>query len=98
MPSIIFKSVYRVKALYDYLGTRLDDLSFSEDENIKAHPSKDTDSDWWYGTSLKTNNCGFFPRTYCEVVEKGKSMKKENHLTVTLKDVSFHHPTFSAYL
>jgi hypothetical protein len=72
LSSIFSKSVYRVKALYDYLGTRPDDLSFSEDEILKAHPSKDTDSDWWYGTSLKTNNCGFFPRTYGEVVEKGK--------------------------
>ncbi|KAI9286625.1 hypothetical protein BC943DRAFT_351418 [Umbelopsis sp. AD052] len=70
-----FRTIYRVKALYDYLGTRPDDLSFAEDEIVKAHPSKDTDSDWWYGTSLKTNNCGFFPRTYCEVVEKAFKVK-----------------------
>ncbi|KAH8550754.1 hypothetical protein BGW37DRAFT_426985 [Umbelopsis sp. PMI_123] len=65
-----FRTIYRVKTLYDYHGTRPDDLSFVEDEIIKAHPSKDSDSDWWYGTSLKTNNCGFFPRTYCEVIER----------------------------
>jgi hypothetical protein len=67
------QTVYRVKALYDYHGTRQDDLSIVEDEILKAHPSKDSNSDWWYGTSLKSNNCGFFPRTYCEIIEKGKT-------------------------
>jgi len=70
-----FSTIYRVKALYDYHGTRPDDLSVAEDEIIKAHPSKDSDSDWWYGTSLKTNNCGFFPRTYCEVIEQAFKVK-----------------------
>ncbi|KAM3584668.1 hypothetical protein VKS41_003475 [Umbelopsis sp. WA50703] len=65
-----FSTIYRVKALYDYHGTRQDDLSIVEDEILKAHPSKDSNSDWWYGTSLKSNNCGFFPRTYCEIIEK----------------------------
>lgn len=76
--------VYRVKALYVYQGIREDDLSFVEDEIIKAHPSKDKNSDWWYGTSLSTNAVGFFPRTYVEIIEKGiilknkkRSVKKE---------------------
>lgn len=51
---------------------REDDLSFSANETLKAHPSKDKGSDWWYGTSLATNAVGFFPRTYVEVVEEGK--------------------------
>jgi hypothetical protein len=58
--------------LYEYQGIREDDLSFNANETIKAHPSKDKSSDWWYGTSLVTNQVGFFPRTYVEVVEEGK--------------------------
>ncbi|CAO3620385.1 unnamed protein product [Cunninghamella echinulata] len=65
-----FATIYRVKALYVYQGIREDDLSFVEDEIIKAHPSKDKNSDWWYGTSLSTNAVGFFPRTYVEIIEK----------------------------
>lgn len=63
--------VYRVKTLYEYRGTREDDLCFKEDEVIKAYPHKDSHSDWWYGTSLLTNQSGFFPRTYVEVVDQG---------------------------
>lgn len=64
--------VYRVKTLYEYHGVRDDDLTFGEDEIIKAHPHKDSESDWWYGTSLTTNQVGFFPRTYVEIIEEGK--------------------------
>lgn len=63
--------VYRVKTLYEYRGTREDDLCFKEDEVIKAYPHKDSHSDWWYGISLLTNQAGFFPRTYVEVVDQG---------------------------
>lgn len=65
-------AVYRVKTLYEYRGIREDDLSFGEDEILKAHPHKDSASDWWYGTSLTTNQVGFFPRTYVEIVEEGR--------------------------
>ncbi|CAO3592901.1 unnamed protein product [Absidia cylindrospora] len=65
-----FGSIFRAKALYAYQGVREDDLSFEEDEIIKAHPSKDKNSDWWYGSSLSTNAVGFFPRTYIEIMEK----------------------------
>ncbi|KAI8372990.1 uncharacterized protein BYT42DRAFT_578797 [Radiomyces spectabilis] len=65
-----FGTIYRVNTLYEYRGLREDDLSFGEDETLKAHPSKDKASDWWYGTSLTTNQVGFFPRTYVEVIEE----------------------------
>ncbi|KAI7880960.1 hypothetical protein K492DRAFT_207137 [Lichtheimia hyalospora FSU 10163] len=65
-----FNTIYRVKTLYEYRGTREDDLCFKEDEVIKAYPHKDSYSDWWYGTSLSTNQAGFFPRTYVEVVDQ----------------------------
>lgn len=61
-----------MKTLYEYQGVREDDLSFSANETLKAHPSKDKGSDWWYGTSLLTNQVGFFPRTYVEVIEEGR--------------------------
>ncbi|KAI8985858.1 hypothetical protein BDB01DRAFT_786574 [Pilobolus umbonatus] len=65
-----FSIIYRVKTLYEYQGIREDDLTFTANEILKAYPSKDTNSDWWYGTSLTTNNMGFFPRTYVEIIEK----------------------------
>ncbi|KAI8641561.1 hypothetical protein BD408DRAFT_368111 [Parasitella parasitica] len=70
-----FSIIYRVKTLYEYQGIREDDLSFSANETLKAHPSKDKGSDWWYGTSLSTNSVGFFPRTYVEVVEEAFHVK-----------------------
>ncbi|GAA5798518.1 hypothetical protein EDC94DRAFT_593478 [Helicostylum pulchrum] len=70
-----FSIIYRVKTLYEYQGVREDDLSFSANETLKAHPSKDKGSDWWYGTSLSTNQVGFFPRTYVEVIEEAFRVK-----------------------
>ncbi|KAG2207242.1 hypothetical protein INT46_008860 [Mucor plumbeus] len=70
-----FSIIYRVKTLYEYQGMREDDLSFSANETLKAHPSKDKGSDWWYGTSLTTNAVGFFPRTYVEVIEEAFRVK-----------------------
>ncbi|KAG2237303.1 hypothetical protein INT48_009036 [Thamnidium elegans] len=70
-----FSIIYRVKTLYEYQGIREDDLSFSANETLKAHPSKDKGSDWWYGTSLSTNQVGFFPRTYVEVIEEAFRVK-----------------------
>ncbi|KAL7334415.1 hypothetical protein PS15p_200047 [Mucor circinelloides] len=70
-----FSIIYRVNTLYEYQGMREDDLSFSANETLKAHPSKDKGSDWWYGTSLATNAVGFFPRTYVEVVEEAFRVK-----------------------
>ncbi|KAI8340948.1 hypothetical protein BC941DRAFT_488850 [Chlamydoabsidia padenii] len=75
-----FSSTYRAKALYAYQGMREDDLSFAEDEMIKAHPSKDKNSDWWYGTSLSTHAVGFFPRTYIEIIEKDDLGFGENEI------------------
>ncbi|KAI7900770.1 uncharacterized protein BX663DRAFT_516465 [Cokeromyces recurvatus] len=65
-----FSKIYRVVTLYEFQGIREDDLSFSANETLKAHPSKDKASDWWYGTSILTNQVGFFPRTYVEIVEE----------------------------
>ncbi|KAI9322514.1 hypothetical protein BX666DRAFT_1849334 [Dichotomocladium elegans] len=65
-----FTTTYRVKALYEYRGTREDDLSVEEEDIIKAHPHKESNSDWWYGTSMRTKQAGFFPRTYVEIIER----------------------------
>lgn len=73
--------------MYEYQGMREDDLSFAANETIKAHPSKDKGSDWWYGTSLSTNQMGFFPRTYVEVIEEGKHI--DTHIDVSLANAYF---------
>ncbi|KAI9256579.1 hypothetical protein BDA99DRAFT_516821 [Phascolomyces articulosus] len=65
-----FTTIYRVKSLYEYRGARDDDLSFGEDEILKAHPHKESTSDWWYGSSLKTKQVGFFPKAYVEIIEE----------------------------
>lgn len=59
-----------VRTLYAYEGQRAEDMSFGEHMIINAHPSK-SGGDWWYGTTVKTAQKGFFPRSYVEVVEKG---------------------------
>ncbi|KAL9542210.1 hypothetical protein MBANPS3_008720 [Mucor bainieri] len=81
-----FSIIYRVKTLYEYQGMREDDLSFSANETLKAHPSKDKGSDWWYGTSLATNAVGFFPRTYVEVVEEAFRVKTLYEFTKNRSD------------
>ncbi|KAG2195516.1 hypothetical protein INT47_002712 [Mucor saturninus] len=81
-----FTIIYRVKTLYEYQGVREDDLSFSANETLKAYPSKDKGSDWWYGTSLSTNQVGFFPRTYVEVIEEAFRVKTLYDFTKTRPD------------
>ncbi|CAO3630800.1 unnamed protein product [Mucor fragilis] len=81
-----FSIIYRVNTLYEYQGMREDDLSFSANETLKAHPSKDKGSDWWYGTSLATNAVGFFPRTYVEVVEEAFRVKTLYEFTKNRSD------------
>lgn len=37
---------------------------------IEAHPSKDPDSPWYYGTLIKDRKSGWFPSSYvAEVIE-----------------------------
>ncbi|KAI8146299.1 hypothetical protein BJV82DRAFT_412188 [Fennellomyces sp. T-0311] len=81
-----FTTIYRVKSLYEYQGARNDDLSFGEDEIIKAHPHKETASDWWYGTSLTTKQVGFFPRAYVEIVEEAFRVRALYDFTKTRED------------
>ncbi|KAI9478903.1 MAG: hypothetical protein EXX96DRAFT_525777 [Benjaminiella poitrasii] len=81
-----FSKVYRVVTLYEFQGIRVDDLSFSANETLKAHPSKDKASDWWYGTSILTNQVGFFPRTYVEIVEEAFRVRTLYEFSKTRSD------------
>ncbi|WVF66967.1 hypothetical protein IAT40_001710 [Kwoniella sp. CBS 6097] len=56
----------RVRSLYEFAGTRDVDLSFKENVVIEAHPAKDQDSAWWYGTLVKEGSKGWFPKDYVE--------------------------------
>ncbi|KIN94364.1 hypothetical protein M404DRAFT_1008388 [Pisolithus tinctorius Marx 270] len=58
----------RVRSLYAYEAQRMEDLSFSENIVMEAHPSK-SGGDWWYGTTANDSRSGFFPQTYVQVLE-----------------------------
>ncbi|KIK78082.1 hypothetical protein PAXRUDRAFT_17082 [Paxillus rubicundulus Ve08.2h10] len=60
---------FRVRSLYQYEGQREEDLSFTENTIITAHPSK-SGGDWWYGTMVRDGASGFFPQTYVQGVEQ----------------------------
>ncbi|KIM28843.1 hypothetical protein M408DRAFT_8613 [Serendipita vermifera MAFF 305830] len=59
----------RVRSLYPYEGQRDEDLSFSENTVIVAHPSK-SGGPWWYGILPLTGKKGFFPHTYVQDLEE----------------------------
>ncbi|WVN89977.1 uncharacterized protein L203_105207 [Cryptococcus depauperatus CBS 7841] len=62
-------TVLRVRSLYQFDGTRNVDLSFKEDVVIEAHPAKDQNSPWWYGTVIKDGSKGWFPKNYVEEIK-----------------------------
>jgi hypothetical protein len=45
-------------------------LSFIENVVIEAHPAKDSESPWWYGTLVKEGRKGWFPHTYVEEMKR----------------------------
>lgn len=60
----------RVRTLFAYDGQRDVDLSFIENVVIEAHPAKDSQSPWWYGTLVKEGKKGWFPHTYVEELKR----------------------------
>ncbi|CDZ97229.1 RhoGEF GTPase [Phaffia rhodozyma] len=60
----------KVRTLFSYEGQRPEDLSFTENLMIDAHPATDPESPWMYGTTLKERKSGWFPASYVsEVLE-----------------------------
>lgn len=57
--------------MYAYDGQRAEDISFAENEIILAHPAKDVDSPWEYGTLVGSGKKGWFPSSYVESIEHG---------------------------
>lgn len=62
---------FRVRTLYEYVKTRPGDLGFSENEVIVVQPFQDETSGWWYGTNEETDESGYFPKSYVEVIDSG---------------------------
>ena len=54
----------RVRTLYPYEGQRDVHLSFAENVVIAAHPAKDPNGEWWYGTTVKSGEKGWFPHSF----------------------------------
>lgn len=65
----------RVRTLYGYAGQRDEDLSFEENDVLSAHPARDADSAWWYGSLASGSKKGFFPRSYVEPIDKPTKAK-----------------------
>lgn len=53
-----------MRSLYPYDGQRDVDLSFAENVVIIAHPAKDPSGEWWYGTTVKSGEKGWFPHSF----------------------------------
>ena len=70
-------STVRVRSLYPYEGQRDEDLSFTENSVILAHPAKTAGNDWWYGTLITggAGAKGTFPKTYVQSVEAPKKAR-----------------------
>ncbi len=62
----------RVRTLYGYAGQREEDLSFEENDVLNAHPAKDAESAWWYGSLASGGKKGFFPRSYVDAIDSRK--------------------------
>ena len=59
----------RVRSLYDYEAQRPEDLGFSENRVLLAHPPRDGAGDWWYGAAeLDASSFGWFPKAYVEEI------------------------------
>ncbi|KAF8328868.1 uncharacterized protein EI90DRAFT_3125615 [Cantharellus anzutake] len=67
MADIEIDTTLSVRSLYPYDGQRAEDLSFSENVVISAHPSK-SGGDWWHGTLVSNGKRGFFPASYVVVI------------------------------
>ncbi|KAH8923006.1 hypothetical protein BT69DRAFT_1319808 [Atractiella rhizophila] len=70
-------TVIKSRALYAFDGQREEELTFAANVIIFAHPAKDPDSDWWYGSTFDKSKSGQFPKTY---VERAESIGKATAL------------------
>lgn len=68
--SLTNSSAQRSRSLYAYEGQRDEDLSFAENVVILAHPAKELDSPWWYGTIATSGVKGWLPASFIASIEK----------------------------
>jgi hypothetical protein len=68
---------FHVQTLYEFEKTRVDDLGFGENEILLVQPFQDENGDWWYGTNEETGESGYFPKSFVEVLETSKLIKRD---------------------
>ena len=66
-------TVHRVRSLYKYEGSRVEDLEFAENLVLHVHPSK-SGGPWWYGTISSSGAKGFFPSSYVQILDDSKRL------------------------
>lgn len=67
-------TAHRVRSLYKYDGSRVEDLAFAENLVLLAHPSK-SGGPWWYGTISGSGAKGFFPSSYVQILDDSKCLQ-----------------------
>jgi uncharacterized protein YaiE (UPF0345 family) len=53
---------------------------------VEAHPAKDAESPWWYGTLVKEGKSGWFPHTYVEEMKRESSSFHCYHVPIASAD------------
>ena len=66
---LIYRPVLKCRSLYAYAAQRDEDLAFTENVIIEAHPCRNDDGPWWYGTLSATGSKGYLPKNYVKELE-----------------------------
>lgn len=69
---IVVHAAYRSRTLYAYEAQRPEDLAFPEDAVVLAHPAKDENDGWWFGSLVMSGAKGWFPSSYVEPFQDGE--------------------------
>lgn len=70
----------RVRSLFAYEAQREEDLGFEENRVLLAHPAKDPNGDWWYGsTEQNGSKFGWFPKSYVAEYHGTASLTSSQH-------------------
>jgi len=81
-------TTHRVRTLYKYEGSRLEDLAFAENLVLLTHPSKSGGA-WWYGTISSSGAKGFFPSSYVQILDDIKAAAMYPYAAGNSDELSF---------